>query len=332
MQSLSETIKFGHLPFEILGMSFYNEKLALAFSGSIKFLRVTKEVYQWIPFKTIPIELSPICFKFNDQYLLIANHFCMIDIYSMETLQLINQIEGHSSSVSVFDFNSNLIVSASFDETLRFWSIDWDKSYYLIEKFDNKKKVINVKIEPFYENIFLVFELDANDTLKIYKIEQSETLKLTLLYEESSNYLVNYFFNQTDKTLRLFYTKPQSEDYHTKKIKITKENIKQFESNRVKFYYDDGHKAESLKLIDFGTRYCILLNGANEFYVANIVNEKKCNLKKLFFADSSYTSTPEYFQFGDRKWLNGFNMNSNENGLIFAYCTTRKNFICILSW
>ena len=89
--------------------------------------------------------------KFDDVYLVVSAYYFTLNLYSLETNQLIIQFSGHTASVTCFDFNQslNLIVSGSADTSIKFWSMNekhlvasetygsWPTKITILERFDS---------------------------------------------------------------------------------------------------------------------------------------------------------------------------------------------------
>jgi hypothetical protein len=84
----------------------------------------------WLCFKTIQLQSRAANLKFDDKYMVVSTYFLTVDLYSMQSNQLLCQYMGHTCSITSFDFNQSLmlIVTGSADNSVKYWSMHLEES------------------------------------------------------------------------------------------------------------------------------------------------------------------------------------------------------------
>ena len=168
---------------------------------------------------------------FDEDYLVVSAYYFTLNLYSLDTGQLIFQFTGHTASITCFDFiqNLNLIVSGSADCTTKVWSMSeqnliksesngsWPTKISILERYESSFIVIlytdgvvnirNVKKLNDELNFTTSFNLDAKSELNqedsiIYLSNKSR-------FSIDGNILTGFFIseNNSNETIKFFVKK-----------------------------------------------------------------------------------------------------------------------------
>lgn len=89
----------------------------------VSFWQFNTQLNIWTQLNELILESSLADFKFDNEYLIGVSYFFAIQVYSLNSKELICELIGHTAKITSFDFNSNLLVSCSADHTVRMWSL-----------------------------------------------------------------------------------------------------------------------------------------------------------------------------------------------------------------
>jgi hypothetical protein len=215
-------------PYEISAITSYQNTIATA-THLVKFWRyeesksnlepeISKK--EWNCVKTMQLQSRAASLKFDDKFLITSTYFLTMDLYSLQTYQLIYQYMGHTCSITSFDFNQNLmlIVTGSADNTIKYWSMD--------KKGIGSINTVNHQITPSFNKLLIKTEpnLVWPMHIKLVKYDKKDSSKYFLIALLANGYI---FLNEIEKI----------DDFESEKLTEDKKTNDQLEFEKFNFRY-----------------------------------------------------------------------------------------------
>jgi hypothetical protein len=184
-------------------------------TNSVYFWRLDEVDDVWCIFKSFELESMACDIKFDDVCLVVSAYYFTINLYSLETDQLIAQFTGHTASITCFDFNQSLslIVSGSADTSIKFWSMN-EKHLVKSETYGSWPTKITILVKSDCSYIVILYTDGIVHIRSVVKLNDELTFvkkfvlnaKSELNDEESPIYLSNKSrFTFTDNVLTGFF-------------------------------------------------------------------------------------------------------------------------------
>ncbi len=199
---------------------------------------------EWVCFKVLNLESRALNLKFDEKILIIITFFNTIDLYSLETNQLMRKYTGHMAGITAVTYNSNLnlIVSGSADNTIKFWNLKEKKN--VLNTINDMIWPVDIRIEFYFDNYYLIISLNSDNFIYITFIEvfdvdneNGSTIKFTNnnfkinLNENLVEIIdINFIFNKKLHLLQLF---------EVSKSKINNENSNYYYLNSNNYFYNE---------------------------------------------------------------------------------------------
>ncbi|CAL6061036.1 WD40_repeat protein [Hexamita inflata] len=115
-----------------------------------------------------------------------------IKIWSLKSFELINNIQAHKNKISCLQFNKNVLVSASFDQSLIFWDIQTGTNLKTINCGEN------IQIIKFSNDGILMVTGSNENAIKLYNVKNYQVIS-TL--DGHTDNIGNVIFNNDDSII-----------------------------------------------------------------------------------------------------------------------------------
>jgi WD40 repeat protein len=145
------------------------------------------------------VESAAFCLHFDDERFITATD--SIEVFNVNTGELIRTLRGHTDSVMCLDFNKQWIVSGSKDHTIRVWDVKTGQVKHVLGGHAN-----GVRTVRFDEKIIVSGSRDA--TIKVWGLEEGVPLRTmrghaytVYCLEFDNRYVIS---GSVDKTIRVW--------------------------------------------------------------------------------------------------------------------------------
>uniref|UniRef100_A0A060TG27 ARAD1D27610p n=1 Tax=Blastobotrys adeninivorans TaxID=409370 RepID=A0A060TG27_BLAAD len=156
---------------------------------------------------------SVLCLQFDEQYLIAGTQKGMVNVWDIESGQIVRRLQGHVRAVNGLKFDASKLVTASSDHTVRIWNYHTGECISTFQGHEDKVRCIDlsgclvasgsddhcIKVWNFEDKSFFTLRghTDAVHDVKIH-------LKSRTLFSASEDMTVRMWSLDTKKCLKVF--------------------------------------------------------------------------------------------------------------------------------
>ena len=248
-------------------------------------MKFDKNKNEWIVFKELILECRALRLKFDDQYVVVITFFNTIELYSLESGQLLKKYTGHVAGITTVAYSTELklLVTGSCDNTVKSWLINENQENQneAIKTINDMMWPIDVRIKKYLKSShYLIISLNSDNFIYITFFDFST--KIIKFSDESITLNLNETIHREiiDLTMNFDVKSSLLTIIETSKSKAHNENTNYYYLNSNIYYFDErlvqisDNKLEVIKTNEFKQKLSFFATVENGQHAGNVVTKE----------------------------------------------------------